>query len=70
MRVKQIGDRGRKNSKGNRRRQKEHSGEVFEYIMCHGAVKSHSIDGVYLPQGFTEKFSVAASWKVELTDNQ
>lgn len=29
----------------------EHSGEVFEYITRLGTVESHSIDGVYLPQG-------------------
>lgn len=54
----------------NRRRQREHSGEVFEYIRCRGTVKSRSIDGVYLPQGFTETFNTAAGWKLELTDNQ
>lgn len=35
-----------------------------------GTVKSRSIDGVYLPQGFTETFSTSAGWKVEPTDNQ
>ena len=46
------------------RGEREYSGEVFEWITA------HSLDGVYLPQGFTEKFSVAAGREVELTDNQ
>ncbi len=61
---------GKKLKKRSRGGQKEHSAEVFEYTLRLGTVKSCSIDGVYLPQGFTEKFSVTAGWKVELTDNQ
>lgn len=62
--------REEKTQKRNRRRQKELTGAVFEYIMCLGTVKSCSIDGVYLPQQFAEKFSIAAGLKVELTDIQ
>lgn len=58
----------------NRGRQREHGREVFEYIRCLRMLESGSIDGVYLSQGFTEKFSATAAAgrriKLELTDNQ
>lgn len=58
----------------NRGRQREHGGEVSEYIRCPRTLESGGIDGVYLSQGFTEKFSATAAAgqriKLELTDNQ
>lgn len=74
LKVKRSGKcmtEGRYKTQGrNRRRQREGDGAAFEYIMHYGMGKSHAIDGVYLPEGFTGKFSTAAGWKVEPTDNQ